>query len=152
VKPEAYKVQNEVVRPQASQLPGPVLSYDGDNQWVLQDDYRYDMDGTSITVPKGFRFDLSSVPRPFWSLIAPFELSVTAPLLHDFLYRCGGKPEPGVVQPPRTFTRRQVDDLFRQVMVQEGVAPWRRTLAYAAVRTFGYPAWRKDAKETGRQP
>ena len=97
---------------------------------------------TTITVPAGFRFDLSSVPRVFWSLIAPFELSIAAPLVHDFLYRHGGKPPEGSVAPPRAYTRAEADRTFRAMMEAEGVSAWRRTAAYLAVRAFGGRAWR----------
>ena len=87
-------------------------------------------------------FDLSSIPRLFWPVIAPFELSITAPLVHDFLYAHGGEPPPGSVSPPRTYTRRETDRIFRVIMRAEGVAAWRRILGYAAVRLFGRSAWR----------
>ena len=62
------------------------MSYRG-GHWVLEAPYRYDDGATRLTVPAGFAFDLASIPRLFWPLAAPFELSIAAPLLHDFLYR-----------------------------------------------------------------
>jgi hypothetical protein len=93
-------------------------------------------------VPAGFRFDLSTVPRALWWLIAPFELSVAAPLLHDFLYLHRGKPPAGSVKPPRTYTRAEADRIFFEIMRAEGVSPWRRMLGYLAVRVFGRRDWR----------
>lgn len=150
MKQAAFEIANQEVEIKASRLPGPVLTYVGGKDWRLEVDYLYDDEGTVLTVPATFLFDLSSVPRPLWWLIAPFELSVTAPLLHDFFYRAGGNPESGSVQPPRVYTRREVDDLFRRVMEKEGVAGWRRAFGYSAVRIFGYWAWKRDLKETGR--
>ena len=75
---------------------------------------------------------------------------MTAALLHDFLYREAGDPGPGSVRPPRVYSRREADVLFREVMEKEGVANWRRVLGYAAVRVFGHWAWRRDLEETGR--
>ncbi len=138
------QLDNEPVEVVASRLPAPVLTYLGGRRWRLETDYLYDDGDHRITVPAGFEFDLSSVPRAFWSLIAPFELSIVAPLVHDFLYKYGGEPPPGSVQPRRSYTRRDVDDMFRSIMEKEGVAPWRRRLAYWAVRTFGQWAWRAD--------
>jgi hypothetical protein len=125
-----------------SALPAPVLTYLGDDRWRLEQSYAYQDGDHRITVPAGFEFDLSSVPRAFWSVIAPFELSITAPLLHDFLYHYGGNPPAGSIEPPRSYTRKETDELFRSVMEQEGVAAWRRRLAYSAVRLFGGRAWR----------
>lgn len=146
----AFRATNEEIRVEGSGLPGPVLTYVGGKDWRLESAYHYDHRGTGITVPAGFIFDLSSVPRALWWLIAPFELSVTAPLLHDFLYREAGDPSPGSIRPPRVYSRREADVLFREVMEQEGVAKWRRDLGYAAVRVFGHWAWRRDLRETGR--
>lgn len=128
----------------ASELRPPVVTYVGPgNVWRLEEDYPY-RDGTSIvTVPMGFLFDLASIPRIFWSLIAPFELSITAPLLHDFLYHYRGDPPPGSITPPRRYSRADADRLFREVMEAEGVPGWRRTLAFLAVRAFGWLGWRR---------
>jgi hypothetical protein len=141
----ATQLDNEPVDVVASRLPAPVLTYLGDRRWRLEDDYTYHDRDHRITVAAGFEFDLSSVPRALWSVIAPFELSIVAPLVHDFLYEYGGDPPPGSIQPPRTYTRREVDDMFRSITETEGVAPWRRRLAYWAVRTFGRWAWRDGA-------
>lgn len=126
----------------ASELAAPVVTYVGPgNRWRLEEAYSY-LDGDhEITVPEGFEFDLASIPRAFWWLIAPFELSIAAPLLHDFLYHHGGDPPAGSIEPVRTYSRAAADRLFRHVMEVEGVPGWRRTLAYAAVRAFGWLGW-----------
>ena len=82
------------------------------------------------------------MPRALWWLIAPFDLSVAAPLLHDFLYLHGGRPPAGAVAPPRIYNRAEVDAMFRGIMRKEGVSRWRQVVGYLAVRTFGRPAWR----------
>ncbi|MGH2748638.1 MAG: DUF1353 domain-containing protein [Actinomycetota bacterium] len=137
------ELDRDPVRIEASRLPPPVVSYVTGTTWRLEEAYAY-LDGDhTITVPAKFEFDMSSIPRWLWWLIAPFELSVAAPLLHDFLYRYSGAPPPGTVDPPRTYSRRQADDLFREVMEKEGVAAWRRTVGYWVVRAFSFLAWGK---------
>lgn len=138
----ARRLESEPVGIPGSRLPPPLLTYIGAGEWRLEADYTYRDGGTAITVPAGFRFDLSSVPRPLWSVIAPFELSIVAPLLHDYLYEHGGRPPAGSVVPPRAYTRAEVDTMFREIMEAEDVSVWRRTLAYAAARVFGRGAWR----------
>jgi hypothetical protein len=90
VMESAQRLDRDPVEIAGSRLPAPILTYVGGREWQLEAAYTYHDADTAITVPAGFRFDLSSVPRVFWSLIAPFELSIVAPLLHDFLYRYGG--------------------------------------------------------------
>jgi hypothetical protein len=139
----AKSLDRQAVEIAGSRFPAPLLTYLGHREWRLESEYTYRDGETSITIPAGFVFDLSSVPRPFWSLIAPFELSIVAPLVHDVLYRHGGKLPAGWVSPPRTYTRAEVDRMFRLIMEAEDVSPWRRLLAYWAVRLFGRYAWRK---------
>lgn len=137
-----YRLDRDAVVVPESRLPAPLVTYLGDGRWRLERAYDYRDGDTTLTVPMEFEFDLSSVPRVFWSLIAPFELSIAAPLLHDFLYRHGGEPPPGSVSPSRVYTRAEADRMFRESMRAEGVPAWRRTLAYAATRVFGRSAWR----------
>lgn len=137
-----YRLDHDAVVIAESRLPAPLVTYLGNGRWRLERAYDHRDGATTITAPAGFEFDLSSVPRVFWSLVAPFELSITAPLLHDFLYRYGGKPPVGSVSPPRTYTRAGADQMFREIMRAEGVSAWRRVLGYAVSRIFGRSAWR----------
>jgi hypothetical protein len=142
MKRTAFTLQKERLSIEASALPAPLLSYDTERkQWRLEQDYSYRDGPTSISVEKGFLFDLASIPRPLWWLLANFELSISAPLVHDFLYRNGGAPPAGI-DPRRTYTRAETDALFRRMMELEGVSAVRRTAAYIAVRLLGGLAWR----------
>lgn len=132
----------KIIKIAASELPPPIISYNvSEKCWYLEEEYSYQYDGNLIKVPKGFDFDLASIPRFLWWLIAPFELSISAPLLHDFIYvHRGDLPEASII-PVRTYNRKQADVLFRQLMKQEGVPTWRMNAAYLAVRLFGKKAW-----------
>ena len=140
----ARKLRRDKVTIEESALPAPILTYIvAEKTWELEEPYPYEDGPTTITVPAKFKFDLASVPRPIWWLISPFDLSIAAPLIHDFLYRYHGAPPEGTVTPPRTYTRKEADMLFRKIMEQEGVWAWRRIAAYHAVRLFGAPRWGK---------
>jgi len=143
VKASAHRLARASVRIAASRLAAPVVTYlVGKRTWLLEQAYAYRDGRTRIVVPAGFEFDLASVPRPLWVLIAPFELSIAAPLLHDFLYRYRGRPPAGSVVPPREYSRAETDRLFERVMEQEGVPAWRRWLAYRSVRLLAWSDWR----------
>jgi hypothetical protein len=121
-----------------SYLP-PEVTYDvPHHSWTLTETWWCRVDHTIIRIPAGFSFDLASIPRVLWWLLAPNELGIAPPLAHDFLYQ-----NRGVVTDPfdRVFTRREVDRLFRQLMGEEQVWWWRRWAAWAAVRAFGWLAW-----------
>jgi hypothetical protein len=143
VKATAFTLNKSPIAIQRSSLGPPIVTYDvGRRQWILEATYTYQDGSNAITVSAPFYFDLASVPRWLWWLIAPFELSITAPLIHDFFYRFGGNPAPPAIQPPRAYSRRDVDHLFLEIMTKEGVLGWRRISAYVAVRIFGGFAWR----------
>lgn len=116
--------------------------------WCLADDFEIETSKGTLSMPGGFEFDLASIPRAFWWLLAPFELSVAAPLVHDYLYSNAGKAtvgsssETGNQECSRVkLTRADVDLLFLELMKYENVPWWRRLPAYAAVRVFGELAW-----------
>ncbi len=143
MNPACYELANAQVAIAGSRLRAPRITYDVQKKvWRLEEDYSCPHRGSTITVPQGFEFDLASVPRVFWPLISPFDLSIAGPLIHDFLYRHGGKPPAGSIVPLREYTRRETDAVFRDIMREEGVAGWRRVAAYWAVRIFGRKAWK----------
>ena len=104
--------------------------------WILVDPYPVTIKGETLLIPKGFECDLASIPRPLWRLIAPFELSLVAPMVHDFIYRAKGRfyKDGGT---DLVVTRKEADDLFLELMELEGVSKWKRKVAYRAVRAFG---------------
>jgi len=96
----------------------------------------------------GFHTDLASVPRIFWPLLSLVDLGFGAPIAHDFLYQCGGVPPIGTCYPSaKRFTRREIDLLFSDLMAEFGVVPWRRRLAWSAVRLCGWAAFRGRPSE-----
>jgi hypothetical protein len=142
MKAFVHKLEAQPVKVAKSTLSPPVITYLTEKKlWRLEQDYSYRDGDYAITVPSGFEFDLASVPRFIWWLIGPFDLSIAAPLVHDFLYRFRGAPPQGCIDPRRTYTRSQADLLFRTIMKEEGVWWWRRAAAYRAVRWFGGAAW-----------
>ena len=137
-----FKFRDQPVVIKRSKLPTPIISYiEAEKKWRLEEAYAYISGDHQISVPSKFKFDLASVPRIFWCLIAPFELSIAAPLIHDFLYDYRGDPPAGSIEPPTIFNRRDSDSIFREIMQKEGVAGWRRFCAYWAVRGFGWIPW-----------
>jgi hypothetical protein len=127
-------------------LPNPAVKYIGDN-WLLAEDCVYTTnDGFMITAKSGFITDLASIPRIFWALIASFELSITAPVFHDLIYRSAGEvaPPDGEVTPAgKIFTRQEADDVFLELMTRAKIQYWKRNVAYLAVRHFAESSWRR---------
>jgi len=94
-----------------------------------------------ITVPKGFKTDLASVPRACWWFIAPFDVA-RAGVVHDYLYYCirqyraaaGDKEDPCVIMD----AKQAADKVFKEAMtLSEHVPAWKQYLAHKAVAVFG---------------
>jgi hypothetical protein len=154
------KRTKEHLRKHPRQIPEPDVRISGrrcaDGHkpcYVLRRDYEY-VDSVTFDVPvkirvkRGFHYDGASVPRWVRWLIDAMDLSVTAPLLHDVIYRFCGVLRHALVSitPFRTYTREQGDALFRRVMDQEGVSEWKEWAGHKGVRIGGWNAWRKNAR------
>lgn len=129
-------------------LPEPPLTYnDTTGMWTVDAEVCVPSLGYCLVVPKGFVTDLASIPRVFWSEIAPFQLSIAGPLVHDWLYEHGGQIATRVqgqrirVDQTHTFSRAQADAFLRDIAEQHGVPAWRCNAAYYAVRWFGASNW-----------
>ncbi len=128
-------------------VPRVVLTRDEAKRvWVLFEKCSYQTAGHTITAPANYETDLASIPRIFWSILAPEELSLAAPLFHDLIYRCGGSLPQDGLNPfdGKLYERKEVDDLFLELMKKAKIPRWKRTAAYLAVRGFAAFAWKKQ--------
>ena len=103
--------------------------------WIVDRDYRieYTRGGatTELVVPKGTPTNFASVPW-FAQIVVPVSGKHTeASVVHDFCYAA------------KVFSRFESDWLFLTGMRTAGVRPWRRWVAYLAVRFGGESAYRK---------
>jgi hypothetical protein len=93
--------------------------------------------GIRVKVPKGYRTDFASVPRPLWPLFPPFGRYARAAIVHDYLYSTNA------------CSRFLADCLFRELMFHLKVPTHRRVIMYYAVRGFGWIGWRKHPEIKG---
>lgn len=141
----------------------PDITPIAETRYKLREDYTYEYkhDGTlyRLTVPKGFKYDGSSVPWfLWWTGLRPDGLVRAAACLHDWLYSMSNDyPTPGNrdshyyyiryhkggewIPQSKPWTRKQADKLFARAMREAGYAKWKRRAAYIAVRLFGWVPW-----------
>ena len=98
----------------------------------------------TLRIQAGFLHDGASIPRWAWSLsgLRPDGLIRAAALAHDALYRYGGKLPMHWILPAKTFTRKEADGLFYDLMREAGISRWRAYVAYKAVRAGGWASWK----------
>jgi len=94
--------------------------------------------GETISILKGFEWDLASVPRIFWSIVPPdgdFEL---ASLIHDYLYQM--KPYSRKFADKEMYIWSKVINSTNKISIKN----IDNHIRYFAVRVFGGPVWSKD--------
>ena len=122
-----------------SQFTSPLVVEHIDGRiWELREPFQYHVGAypsrTVIEVPATFRMDFASIPRIFWGILHPTGLYGKAAVIHDWLYR------------KQMSSRKEADDIFLEGMLVLNVPKWKAYTMYAAVRAFGWNAWRKNAK------
>jgi hypothetical protein len=152
-------ISNLTVKIRGSSLPNPVISWDQGNRiWILEEHVHVGIqvkdqsDPYQLHIPDKFTFDLATIPRLLWVLLAPFELSIIAPLVHDFLYENKGNlylDETHQISSKKTdipikISRLETDRIFLEHMKQEGVGKIKRYLSYYGVRMFGNKYWKQS--------
>ncbi len=103
---------------------------------LLTDIYAELSDGTKINIPRGFKWDLSSVPRLLWPILPPDGDFEIAALIHDYLYR---------------FTDKKADKIGDRKFADKEMYLWSKAvnnshwwfridnyLRYVGVRAFGW--------------
>ncbi len=152
--------------PVKSNFPRAKVSYNPQNNiWTLEEEYCYfdEIKQSKLVLDKGFEFDLSSIPRVFWRMVAIHELSIEAPLIHDFMYMSKGgernhyfekkgmffcrkkilkKIFGSIESLEKPYSRKEADDLFWTMMDEAGVSNWRKWFGYIGVRLFGGLHWK----------
>lgn len=87
----------------------------------------YTIEDSDLTIPESYETDLASIPRLFWNISSPARSEfMSAAILHDFLYSCHD-----------SLTRKEVDDVFYNLLVDNGVGKTEALVFYMAVRLFG---------------
>lgn len=105
---------------------------DARSPWITTCRHRFANGLFTMEVPKGFHSDLASVPGPLLWLFGPNGRHQRAALFHDAGYH---------FQP--VANRSAIDELFRTIMLADGVPYWKAWLMWAAVRCFGSRCWKE---------
>lgn len=108
------------------------MVWDG-QMWELRESLHYHHREGVITVPRGFRTDLDSVPRlpgVYWLLK---DRSKRPAVVHDWLYYS---------QSGRTYA----DQMFLDAMRDAGVPAWQRYPLYLGVRAGGWKPYNEHGK------
>jgi len=103
-------------------------------KYEITRDFEMEVNGTSIVVPRFFRYDGASIPAIAWQIIhTPFNPQVMGPaVIHDWLYY------------NHQTERKLADDILADLLSENGIASGTKYAMWAAVRTAGDLYWDND--------
>jgi hypothetical protein len=111
-----------------------VYSDKSQKYWKIQQPITVKLSNSKvINVPKGFLYDMSTVPKSLWSFVRPFNDGLFGYLIHDVLY----------VQRTHGMTRAQCD---KEMLFWTNITNKNKLdnyVRYAFVRLFGWLWWYK---------
>lgn len=101
------------------------LMWAGRNKWVLNNEFRFTLNGNDYKVPTGYKTDLSSVPR--YPLLYMFfgGKGYLSSVMHDFLYD------------DASLSRKQCDKAFYHGIIKEGHSKSTAFFMWLGVRAGG---------------
>ncbi len=105
--------------------------------------------GEVINIPKGFRYDLSSVPRIFWAILPPAGDFDAAALIHDYLYQNSdwviGHWFEGNSKAAQKFADKEMLKWSQAVngTLRFSIQRIDNYTRYYGVRAFGWTQWNK---------
>ena len=125
-------------------------------RWEVVENWHYKLtDDVDLIIPKGFRFDGASIPRPFWAILSPTGLLLIPGLLHDYGYKYdqiwqvgpGGEAIPYQKDAGKDFW----DKLFEDVGEEVNGFFLINAIASLAVAVSGNSAW-NEHREADLKP
>ncbi len=127
-------------------------------KWELVENWHYQLDEVTLIIPKGFRFDGASIPRPFWAILNPVGLLLIPGLLHDYGYKYDQLWQVGPRDTPIAYKpgagKDVWDDLFKKIGKDVNGLLIINLIAWLAVALGGDRAWVKHRKAdlTAKEP
>jgi len=55
--------------------------------WVIVEDWKYNLNGTEYVIPAGFQFDGASIPKFLRTFFSPVGVLLLGGLVHDYMYK-----------------------------------------------------------------
>ncbi len=122
--------------------------------WDVVEDWRHTLPGSEkheIVIPKGFRFDAASIPRPFRFFLSPVGILLLPSLVHDFAYRYDFLLQQSIPGGPYTRCdkpagRASWDRLFREMSTEINGFRVLNWIVWLMLRIGGRSSWRGRRK------
>jgi hypothetical protein len=84
--------------------------------------------GDRIIIPSGFKTDLVTVPRIFWTAVSPIEKYSLCAILHDYMIETKDSSK---------YSKEYIDLIFKESLESLNVNPATIKILYTSVKYFG---------------
>jgi len=118
--------------------------------WVLVDDWKYNMNGNEYVIPAGFQFDGASIPKFLRAFFSPVGVLLIGGLVHDYMYKytaCKPASKKGALL---IVDQKDADQIFRDINIEVNGFYFMNYLAYWSLRIGGFVAWRGHRKRNAK--
>ena len=121
--------------------------------WVLTEDWKYNINGEEYVIPSGFQFDGASIPKFLRTFFSPVGVLLMGGLVHDYAYKYKTLLKKNKKDTMGELTQKRADEIYRDInIIVNGFYTMNR-LAYWSLRLGGFVAWnghrKRDAKIEG---
>ena len=120
--------------------------------WVLTDDWKYNIDGEEYVIPEGFQFDGASIPKFLRSFFSPVGVLLMGGLVHDYAYKYKTLLKKNKKDTMGDLTQKRADEIFRDINVIVNGFYTMNRLAYWSLRIGGFVAWNGHRKRNNKIP
>ncbi len=118
--------------------------------WILVDDWKYNIDGTEYIIPKGFQFDGASIPKFLRTFFSPVGVLLIGGLVHDYAYKYKTLLKVNKKETMGEITQKRADQIFRDINVIVNGFYVMNRLAYYSLRVGGFVAWNGHRKRNAK--
>ena len=129
---------------------GVILWLLSTRNWVLTDDWKYNIDGTEYVIPAGFQFDGASIPKFLRSFFSPVGVLLMGGLVHDYAYKYKTLLKENKKDTMGELTQKRADEIFRDINVIVNGFYVMNRLAYWSLRIGGFVAWNGHRKRNAK--
>ena len=118
--------------------------------WVLTEDWKYNIDSTEYVIPAGFQFDGASIPKFLRTFFSPVGVLMMGGLVHDYAYKYKTLLKKNKKDTMGELTQKRADEIFRDInIIVNGFYTMNR-LAYWSLRIGGFMAWNGHRKRNAK--
>ena len=118
--------------------------------WILVDDWKYNINGQEYVIPEGFQFDGASIPKFLRTFFSPVGVLLIGGLVHDYAYKYKTLLKKNKKTTMGDLTQKRADEIFRDINIIVNGFYVMNYLSYYSLRLGGFLAWNGHRKRNAK--